>query len=138
VPYGEVYNDAIRRTETSYCLHLALEFATPTAPVAQLTVWVSTAEVLARKSASELYTALILCVPRLKVEITKNPQFKQLRTKLLKGAAGFYADLEKLLVGQTDFRSRKALAAAYRSASGFVPVEAADCHFAALRKKSRE
>jgi eukaryotic-like serine/threonine-protein kinase len=45
--------------------------------------------------------------------LLKNPEFKELRTKLLKEAAGFYADLEKLLAGQTDSRSRKALAAAY-------------------------
>jgi serine/threonine protein kinase len=45
--------------------------------------------------------------------LLKNDQFKELRTKLLKEAAGFYADLEKLLVGQTDARSRKALAAGY-------------------------
>src|SRR5262249_51412378 len=43
----------------------------------------------------------------------KNPQFKELRTKLLKEAVGFYAQLEKLLAGQTDFRSRQALAAAF-------------------------
>jgi serine/threonine-protein kinase len=45
--------------------------------------------------------------------LLRNPQFKELRTKLLKEAAGFYADLEKLLAGQTDAKSRKALAAAY-------------------------
>ena len=45
--------------------------------------------------------------------LLKNEQFTALRTKLLKEAAGFYADLEKLLAGQTDARSRKALAAAY-------------------------
>jgi tetratricopeptide (TPR) repeat protein/tRNA A-37 threonylcarbamoyl transferase component Bud32 len=45
--------------------------------------------------------------------LLKNPEFKELRTKLLKEAAGFYADLEKLLAGQTDAKSRKALAAAY-------------------------
>jgi tetratricopeptide (TPR) repeat protein len=45
--------------------------------------------------------------------LLKNEQFKELRTKLLKAAAAFYADLEKLLAGQTDARSRKALAAAY-------------------------
>jgi hypothetical protein len=45
--------------------------------------------------------------------LLKNPEFKELRTKLLKEAAGFYTDLEKLLVGQADVRSRKALAAAY-------------------------
>jgi tetratricopeptide (TPR) repeat protein len=45
--------------------------------------------------------------------LLKNPQFKELRTKLLKQAAAFYAELEKLLAGQTDARSRKALAAGY-------------------------
>ena len=45
--------------------------------------------------------------------LLKNAQFNELRTKLLKQAAGFYADLEKLLAGQTDPRSRKALASAY-------------------------
>jgi serine/threonine protein kinase/tetratricopeptide (TPR) repeat protein len=45
--------------------------------------------------------------------LLKNAEFKELRTKLLQEAAGFYADLEKLLAGQTDAKSRKALAAAY-------------------------
>jgi tetratricopeptide (TPR) repeat protein len=45
--------------------------------------------------------------------LLKNAEFKELRTKLLKEAAGFYGDLEKLLAGQTDAKSRKALAAAY-------------------------
>jgi tetratricopeptide (TPR) repeat protein len=45
--------------------------------------------------------------------LLKNAEFKELRTKLLKEAAGFYADLEELLVGQTDAKSRKTLAAAY-------------------------
>jgi serine/threonine-protein kinase len=45
--------------------------------------------------------------------LLKNAEFKELRTKLLKEAAGFYTDLEKLLAGQTDAKSRKALAAAY-------------------------
>src|SRR5207244_8203525 len=45
--------------------------------------------------------------------LLKNAEFKELRTKLLKQAAGFYAELEKLLAGQTDAKSRQALAAAY-------------------------
>jgi tetratricopeptide (TPR) repeat protein len=45
--------------------------------------------------------------------LLRNPQFKDLRTKLLKEAASFYADLEKLLARQTDVKSRKALATAY-------------------------
>jgi serine/threonine-protein kinase len=45
--------------------------------------------------------------------LLKNAEFKELRKKLLKEAAGFYADLEKLLEGQTDARSRKALAEGY-------------------------
>jgi tetratricopeptide (TPR) repeat protein len=45
--------------------------------------------------------------------LLKNAEFKELRTKLLKEAAGFYADLEKLLVGKTDPKSRKLLADGY-------------------------
>jgi tetratricopeptide (TPR) repeat protein len=45
--------------------------------------------------------------------LLKNKEFEALRTKLLKAAAGFYTDLEKLLAGQTDAKSRQALAAAY-------------------------
>src|SRR5262249_38734503 len=45
--------------------------------------------------------------------LLRNDQFRELRTKLLKEAAGFYADLEKLLAGHSDAPSRKALAAAY-------------------------
>jgi tetratricopeptide (TPR) repeat protein len=45
--------------------------------------------------------------------LLKNPEFKELRTKLLKQAAGFYGELERLLAGQTDATSRRALAAGY-------------------------
>jgi serine/threonine protein kinase/tetratricopeptide (TPR) repeat protein len=45
--------------------------------------------------------------------LLKNAEFKDLRTKLLKEAAGFYDDLKQLLEGQPDAKSRKALAAAY-------------------------
>jgi tetratricopeptide (TPR) repeat protein len=45
--------------------------------------------------------------------LLKNAEFKELRTKLLKKAAGFYDDLKNLLERQTDAESRKALAAAY-------------------------
>jgi serine/threonine-protein kinase len=45
--------------------------------------------------------------------LLKNPQFKELRAKLLREAARFYEDMEKLLAGQTDARSRKTLAAGY-------------------------
>jgi serine/threonine-protein kinase len=45
--------------------------------------------------------------------LLKNAEFKDLRTKLLKEAADFYDDLKKLLEGQSDAKSRQALAAAY-------------------------
>jgi tetratricopeptide (TPR) repeat protein len=45
--------------------------------------------------------------------LLKNAEFEELRTKLLKEAAGFYADLERLLAGQTDAKSRQALAEGY-------------------------
>jgi hypothetical protein len=45
--------------------------------------------------------------------LLKNPEFKELRNKLLKEAASFYAGLEKQLAGQTDPKSRKTLADGY-------------------------
>jgi eukaryotic-like serine/threonine-protein kinase len=45
--------------------------------------------------------------------LLKNDEFKELRTKLLKEAAGFYSDLEKLLADKTDAKSRKLLADGY-------------------------
>ncbi len=45
--------------------------------------------------------------------LLKKIEFTALRTKLLKEAAGFYAELEKLLAGKTDARSRKLLAEGY-------------------------
>jgi tetratricopeptide (TPR) repeat protein len=45
--------------------------------------------------------------------LLQNAEFRELRTKLLKEAAGFYADLEKLLAGKTDPKSRKLLADGY-------------------------
>jgi tetratricopeptide (TPR) repeat protein len=45
--------------------------------------------------------------------LLKNDQFKELRTRLLREAAGFYGDLEKLLEGQTDAKSRRLLAEGY-------------------------
>jgi tetratricopeptide (TPR) repeat protein/tRNA A-37 threonylcarbamoyl transferase component Bud32 len=45
--------------------------------------------------------------------LMKEKQFEGLRTKLLRGAADFYAKLEGLLKGQTDLKSRAALGKAY-------------------------
>jgi serine/threonine-protein kinase len=45
--------------------------------------------------------------------LLKEKPFAALRTKLLRGAAGFYARLEGLLAGQTDRPSRSLLARAY-------------------------
>jgi serine/threonine-protein kinase len=45
--------------------------------------------------------------------LLKEKPFAALRTKLLRGAAGFYTKLEGLLAGQTDRPSRMALAQAY-------------------------
>jgi tetratricopeptide (TPR) repeat protein/tRNA A-37 threonylcarbamoyl transferase component Bud32 len=62
---------------------------------------------LARKAVALFHTGVSEDV------LLKNPQLQELRTKLLKEAAGFYADLEKLLAGQTDAKSRQALAEGY-------------------------
>jgi eukaryotic-like serine/threonine-protein kinase len=45
--------------------------------------------------------------------LLKSDQFKELRIQLLKEAAGFYGDLEKLLEGQADAKSRRLLAEGY-------------------------
>jgi tetratricopeptide (TPR) repeat protein len=45
--------------------------------------------------------------------LLKNPGLAELRKKLLQEAAGFYADLDKLLAGKTDPKSRRLLAAGY-------------------------
>jgi serine/threonine-protein kinase len=45
--------------------------------------------------------------------LLKERRFEDLRAKLLKGAAGFYARLERLLEGQPDVPSRAALGRAY-------------------------
>jgi serine/threonine-protein kinase len=50
----------------------------------------------------------------------KNDNLKELRTKLLKEAAGFYADLEKLLAGKADPKSRKLLAEGYAQLGGLT------------------
>jgi serine/threonine protein kinase len=45
--------------------------------------------------------------------LLKNAELKELRTKLLTAAADFYADLEQMLTGETDAKSRKALGTTY-------------------------
>src|SRR5262245_50773856 len=52
--------------------------------------------------------------------LLKNPQFRELRTKLLKEAARFYEEMEKMLAGHTDARSRKTLAAGYFQLGGLM------------------
>ncbi len=52
--------------------------------------------------------------------LLKNAEFKELRTKLLKKAAGFYDDLKNLLERHTDAKSRKARAAAYFQLAGLT------------------
>jgi tetratricopeptide (TPR) repeat protein len=48
-----------------------------------------------------------------KEALLKNEDLKKLRTKLLRQAAGFYGDLEKLLRGKADPKSRRLLAEGY-------------------------
>jgi hypothetical protein len=52
--------------------------------------------------------------------LLQNPQFNELQTKLLSEAADFYGRLEKMLEGQSDARSRHALAAAYFELGGLT------------------
>ena len=65
--------------------------------------------------------------------LLKYPEFKDLRTKLLKEAAGFYAKLQKLLEGQTDVKSRRMPAIL---TSGWAPPsELKEPDFDALRDR---
>jgi tetratricopeptide (TPR) repeat protein len=59
---------------------------------------------LARKAIAAFHTGVS------EDTLLKNPDLTELRRKLLQEAAGFYGDLEKLLVGRTDPRSRRLLA----------------------------
>jgi tetratricopeptide (TPR) repeat protein len=61
----------------------------------------------ALKAIATLYTGVSQDV------LLRNEEFSELRTKLLKEAASFYEELEKLLEAQTDAKSRRMLAAAY-------------------------
>ena len=62
---------------------------------------------LAQKAIAKLHTGVSEDM------LLKSDQFKELRTQLLKEAAGFYGDLEKLLEGESDAKSRRLLADGY-------------------------
>jgi tetratricopeptide (TPR) repeat protein len=62
---------------------------------------------LARKAIATFHTGVS------EDALLKHEQFKDLRDRLLREAAKFYAELEKLLEGQSDAKSRRALAAGY-------------------------
>jgi tetratricopeptide (TPR) repeat protein len=62
---------------------------------------------LARKAIATFHTRVS------QDALLRNAELKGLRTSLLKQAAGFYADLQGLLAGQTDAESRRLLADGY-------------------------
>jgi serine/threonine protein kinase/tetratricopeptide (TPR) repeat protein len=62
---------------------------------------------LAQKAIAKLHTGVSEDM------LLKSDQFKLLRTQLLKEAADFYGDMERLLEGHTDAKSRRLLAAGY-------------------------
>jgi serine/threonine protein kinase len=62
---------------------------------------------LAQKAIAKLHTGVSEDM------LLKSDQFKELRTQLLKDAAGFYGDLEKMLEGEADAKSRRLLADGY-------------------------
>jgi tetratricopeptide (TPR) repeat protein len=59
---------------------------------------------LAQKAIAKLHTGVREDM------LIKSDQLKELRTELLKDAVGFYGELEKLLEGETDAKSRRLLA----------------------------
>jgi eukaryotic-like serine/threonine-protein kinase len=62
---------------------------------------------LAQKAIAKLHTGVSEDL------LLKSDQFKELRNQLLKEAADFYGDMEKLLEGEADAKSRRLLAAGY-------------------------
>jgi tetratricopeptide (TPR) repeat protein len=84
-----------------------MELAKKNTELAEEQAKVQTRFDLAQKSIATFHTGVS------EDALLQNDEFKELRDKLLKQAVEFYGDLEKLLEGQTDARSRKALAAAY-------------------------
>jgi eukaryotic-like serine/threonine-protein kinase len=62
---------------------------------------------LAQKAIAKLHTGVGEDM------LLKSDQFRELRTQLLREAADFYGDLERLLEGQTDAKSRRLLADGY-------------------------
>ena len=62
---------------------------------------------LARKAIATFHTGVS------EDALLKNREFTELRARLLKEAAGFYGDLEKMLAQKTDAKSQRLLAAGY-------------------------
>ena len=69
-------------------------------------------------------------------EMLKGPQFKGLRDKLLRSAAGFYQKLEGLLTGHPDRRSRSMLAEAYNELGELTEKIGVQTEALALQRKS--
>jgi serine/threonine-protein kinase len=67
----------------------------------------------------------------------KEQQFEQLRTKLLRGAAGFYTKLEGLLAGQTDRPSRAALGRAYAELGDLIDQIGSKPEALAVQRKAQ-
>jgi serine/threonine-protein kinase len=68
--------------------------------------------------------------------LLKEKPFEGLRTRLLRGAAGFYNKLEGLLAGQTDRPSRRALAQAYDELAELTEKIGAKPDALAVRRKA--
>jgi tetratricopeptide (TPR) repeat protein len=83
------------------------ELAATNAQLAQQQAEAEARFALAQKAIATFHTGVSEDV------LLKNPQLAKLRTRLLREAAGFYGDLEKLLEGRTDAKSRRLLAASY-------------------------
>jgi hypothetical protein len=86
---------------------------------------------LARQAIAKLYTGVSEDL------LLRSDQFKELRAKLLKEAAGFYAEMESLLEGESDPKSRRLLADGYFQLADLTarigsPTEALAVHRQAL------
>jgi tetratricopeptide (TPR) repeat protein len=85
---------------------------------------------LAQKAIAKLHTGVSEDM------LLKSDQFKEPRTQLLKEAADFYGDLEKLLEGKADAKSRRLLAEGYFQLAELTGQIGSDAEALAVHRKA--
>jgi tetratricopeptide (TPR) repeat protein/tRNA A-37 threonylcarbamoyl transferase component Bud32 len=98
---------AVQRQANAVQLQANIDLEAKNAELAEQQKEVEARFEMAQKAIATLHTGVSEDL------LLKSPEFKELRTKVLKEAASFYSNLEKRLAGKTDAKSRKLLADGY-------------------------